>query len=70
MHPHTFQEPLSFIMALVGSPLRATKTVSNLTAVGLRDQLIPLQSQDGLAAILPHSISVPFKVCSKRLQRC
>lgn len=65
MHPHSFQEPLSFSMALVGSPLQATKTVSTPIAVGLRDQLILLQSQDGLAAILPHGISVPLK-CAAR----
>lgn len=41
-------------MALVGSPLQATKTVSDPVAVGLRDQPMPLQSQHALAAILHH----------------
>lgn len=56
IHPHSFQEPVSFSMALVGSPLQGTKTVSDPVAVGLRDELMPLQSQDALAAILHHAL--------------
>ena len=39
-------------MALVGSRLQGTKPVSNPIAVGLRDQLAPLLSQEALAAVL------------------
>lgn len=54
-------------MALVGSPLQGTKTVSNPIVAGLRDQLTPLPSQDALAAILhcSHLSLAPLK-CAAR----
>lgn len=58
---------MSFSLALVGSPLQGTKTVSNPIAVGLRDQLLPLQSQDALAAILHHGLlSLAPSKCAAR----
>lgn len=54
-------------MALVGSPLQGTKTLSNQVAAGLRDLLTPLPSQDALPAILhcSHLSLAPLK-CAAR----
>lgn len=55
-------------MALVGSPLQGTKTVSNPIVAGLRDQLTPLPSQNALAAVLhcSHLSLAPLKCAAQQ----